>query len=328
MKTIFLINWGIIATYAIVIIGSILGLNRPGMDAAGRGMAQGFLMIGAFFTLLLIGLNLVPIKWVRIVVLLLGGMPLMYFIINSFISRAERAQYMEQAKKARLFEGDHLNAIMEAIRYDKTKAIKQLLEKDDSNINHVGATNLRTLLDIAIQHAAVIKTPESKEIVELLLMHKADPNVHHPKAAPPYVKFATICPIALFDSLFAAGADPNATDENGIPVIFKLVEHASDHHYEKIEILLKHGADPNIAFGDEGWELNFNPLIFAAGQKGWKSCELLINYGADVNFKPPGEVNDFWYHFEKAGIEYQKNGTIPEAYRSLAANPKVKSRKE
>ncbi|MCB0844587.1 MAG: hypothetical protein KDE26_15140, partial [Bacteroidetes bacterium] len=63
MKTITIINWVIIAIWLIVAAFMYFDTKNSSMDAAGRGMAQGFLMIGFAFIVFLALLNLIPVKW-------------------------------------------------------------------------------------------------------------------------------------------------------------------------------------------------------------------------------------------------------------------------
>jgi len=56
------------------------------MDAAGRGMAGGFLMIYFFYIILLAGLNLVRVGWVAVVVLVLCCIPL-FLVLSNALSR-------------------------------------------------------------------------------------------------------------------------------------------------------------------------------------------------------------------------------------------------
>ena len=75
------INWIIISLYLVFCLWQLLFSSWSTMDAAGRGMAQGFLMIYTFYVLVLAGLNLIRAKWMSYVVLVLCLLPLLAAII-------------------------------------------------------------------------------------------------------------------------------------------------------------------------------------------------------------------------------------------------------
>ena len=107
-----------------------------------------------------------------------------------------------------------------------------------------------------------------------------------------------------------------------IPVLYRLVEHGVKSNYGKIELLLDHGGDPNISFGEEGWRKNWVALNLSASRKCWAICELLVERGADVNYPAPVDYS-FWTKLKEAGKEYEESGEVPDAYTQLLAHPKV-----
>ena len=221
MRTLVIINWVIIGIYVLYGIVALVASNSSGMDAAGRGMAQGFLMIGAVFVVVLVIGNLINVRWVRIVTMVLGGLPVLYYLMQGIQASATRSAYVAAAEKALLYQDPHLNAIMDAIPYKDVAKIDSLLQENDSNINQIGATNRRTLLDISVQSSLAEKDPRSARIVTLLLKHGADPNIHHPDEMPTLLKYASSIPDSVFESLLKAGVDPNALDPQGYPGIIQ-----------------------------------------------------------------------------------------------------------
>ncbi len=328
MRTLTIINWVLILCYLVFIIINYVQTNKSGIDPAGHSMAMGFLAIIVGFTLVLIILNLIPFKWVKIVGLAVGSIPILFFIVNAIKYKSDEAYFAERAEQNKVaftFNDPHLNAMAEAMRAGDPVELKRLLEEDDSKINQVGTSGMFNLLDIAVQTTTTIAEPENTEMVNLLIQHKADPNLSHAASDGPLVKYALTCPTTVFEVLLKAGANPNAKNYQNTPILYTLAEYNPDKNYEKIKLLLEHGADPNSKMGDTKWQLNFSPLVFAASNKAWKVCNLLVNHGADPNFIPPSG-HDFWNHFETSGKEYTQNGELPENYLKLKENEKLMKR--
>jgi uncharacterized protein len=74
--------------------------------------------------------------------------------------------------------------------------------------------------------------------------------------------------------LLAEGANPNALDENGYSLLQSIIH---QQNIEIVEILLMHGANPNVAKGEE------TTLARAAATGNLTIANLLIQHGAEVN---------------------------------------------
>lgn len=324
MKALSTINWIILSIYILVTALAYFKGTGPGSDPAGRAMTQGYLILFVLFIAVLLGLNFIQVKWVKILTLVLGVVPAVYLTIYNYQSQASMDAYIEERKNAESFQDPFMDLLLNAIKNDKVEEVKQLLGKDGNNIdiNLIGSTNKKTLLDFAIQQGALFNSKGSYEIIEALIQQGADPNIYHIETASTIASYVSIIPIEVFELLLEAGADPNSKDEKGEAILYKLLEHGVKENYEKIELLLKHGADPNIALGTDLWKLNYAPLNYAANRKLWKICGLLIDHGADMNFNSP-EGNDFWYYLAESKTEYEEKGEVPEDYQALINHPKV-----
>ncbi len=80
---------------------------------------------------------------------------------------------------------------------------------------------------------------------------------------------------ALVKKLLGQGADPNAITPNGYPALV-----CGGRSFEIVELLLKAGADPNVA-NEENDE---TPLSIAAGEGRLRIADLLVDHGAGVDF--------------------------------------------
>lgn len=329
MKAIATINWIIIGLYCVLAIGIYFDSNRSGIDAAGRGMAMGFLFVGLIYLAVLTGLNFINVQWVRILVLLLGGVPLLVYASRALSSWQTQAKYARLAEDNSKFKDPHLNAMMWAMGDYDVQEMETLLAKDNSQINQIGETNQRTILGIAVQNAFSLDKPEAREIVHLVLQNGGDPNVYHPGWYAPLVRYGVYSDSSIFRALLEAGADPNVLGEHAIPLLYTLIERGRDDVYEKVELLLKHGLDPNLPFGTEQpYQLNYSPVVYAAHHERWAICNLLINNGADVNFQPAGpDGRTFWFILEEKGKEYEASGNMPADYQHLLSNEIVKNSK-
>ena len=81
--TIRQVNWILIGIYFLFCLAQLIFSNWSSMDAAGRGMAGGFLMIYFIYVFFLAGLNLIRVKWVSYIVFALGVVPMLMVLSNA-----------------------------------------------------------------------------------------------------------------------------------------------------------------------------------------------------------------------------------------------------
>ncbi|HLH52786.1 MAG TPA: ankyrin repeat domain-containing protein [Verrucomicrobiae bacterium] len=142
-----------------------------------------------------------------------------------------------------------------------------------------------------LQEAVWNKRPES---VRELLANKTDPSLHSANKIPASlgqdpVIFDALSDEATLKALLEGGANANQTNRSGqTPLLLVLARSQAD--YARVaEILLAHGADPNIAEPD-----GFTPL-HAAGQHGDSAViNALIEKGARVNAQLPSGLTPLY----------------------------------
>ena len=78
MKKVVNINWAIIAMLFIFGVVQLLTINSSSMDAAGKGMAGGFALVLIVFVLIMAGLNLINVQWVRVGIMAIFGFLFLY----------------------------------------------------------------------------------------------------------------------------------------------------------------------------------------------------------------------------------------------------------
>ena len=86
-------------------------------------------------------------------------------------------------------------------------------------------------------------------------------------------------------TLLAAGADPNATDDMGTPILCRA---AQFDRLEMAQSLLEAGANPNISWKNgwtpcSFWKGGWTPLMAAVTTNSLPLVRLLLTYGAEVN---------------------------------------------
>ena len=174
-----------------------------------------------------------------------------------------------------------------------------------------------TLLEIAMEQALIYnKADEVIEVIETLLEQGADPNIHGSMQGNILAHAAQLAPLPLFELLLINGANPDGRDLDDVPVLFNLMRGASDAE-AKVELLFQYGADPNISFGNEGWRLNYSTAIYALSSRLWEITILLVEQGANLDFKP-ASGDDFWTYYERMPDILKEQGEeLPEGFVRL-----------
>jgi ankyrin repeat protein len=179
-------------------------------------------------------------------------------------------------------DAEHSTILLSAINRRSRKLVELLLD--------CGADpDLAYLESEDVPLFAAFKTG-SCEIVELLLDHGANPDlvtIHETKATTPLamaIQWSTICCI---DLLLERGANPNLVSPDGLPLLIALeiealqIEALDFESYGYVELLLQHGADPNITSTYDG--VTQTPLGMAISQGSAKFVKMLLEHGADAN---------------------------------------------
>ncbi|MCX5701233.1 MAG: ankyrin repeat domain-containing protein [Candidatus Omnitrophica bacterium] len=122
-----------------------------------------------------------------------------------------------------------------------------------------------------------------KEMVKLLLLHGANPNLKD-ESSDGLTALHKACSNIdkpgeeeIVDLLITNGADVNARDFSGATPLIYLISHGKGNN-KIAELLIKNGADVN-SMGSDGC----TPLSSAVGNKDKSMVELLIKKGANVN---------------------------------------------
>ena len=311
MKALAIINWFLVACYVAFALFLTFDLYRGGHDPLGKGITKGILQLTIVVIVILSLFNLIKVMWMRILVLIISAAPVFYFLGRQ---GAEHIQQTHRSIKQRngslYFQEASMKALAVAIQDNDRSKVEELLDEPGVMINKVGVGKM-TLLEIAMEQALVYNRLEVMEVVETLLEHGADPNIHGTLQGDILAQAAQIAPLPLFELLLANGADPDGRDLNEVPILFNLMRGATDAE-AKVKLLFQYGADPNISFGDEGWRLNYSTAIYALSSRLWEITILLIEHGADLDFVPP-QGDNFWQYYDRMQEIFPEEGKeLPE----------------
>jgi ankyrin repeat protein len=195
----------------------------------------------------------------------------------------------DESRAAKDVEPDALNGeqsetpLMEAARWDRVDAVRGLIESGAD-------VNLKTQEAWTALHAACVG--KHGMIIELLLAHKANPNIYsyhrhfdehlgwHFAGTPLHVAAANGS-VKGADLLLAGGSLVNeAWDADQRTPIFYAAAYG---HAEMIALLCKHGANPNCR--EHKHENNFffdnTPLHYAARNGHGEAIKVLLSYRAE-----------------------------------------------
>lgn len=316
MKSLLYINWSILAVYLLYFVYMNFSADSSGMDAAGRGMAKGFAFVGIIAVIVLALLNLINVKFVRYLILVLCCIPVLMTARQITREWRIKKQVRKGLQSEQYFDTPALKALAKAIDNNNLIEFQSLLQSEKPNVNTSGTGNI-SLIGIAVNKANYMRDSSSLGIVRSLLEYGADPELETAGRSSILAEIAAYCPFEIFSLLLQHGADPNGKDKNGVAVLYKLVKDQYTIDNRKVKMLLEdYQADSNIAFGEEGWTLNFSVLLFAASARHWELCKMLIDHGADTKFKPPSGL-DYRAYLESAMEDYRSQDSIPKNFTEL-----------
>jgi ankyrin repeat protein len=187
------------------------------------------------------------------------------------------------AKKAnpKIIDGAGQTPLLAAVSRRNLGVAKQLLAQGVDVNEKVpdGKQADRTALHFALMNG-------QKEMVELLLRYKADPNARFDASLDPSQKGLTPLVLAawqrlpeIVELLLAANADPNLKSDNGrAPILEALQNPATTQRLKMTKVLLEHGANPNVRDFEQA-----TPLMRAVFIGDKEIVELLLAHKAEVN---------------------------------------------
>ncbi|MGA0557296.1 ankyrin repeat domain-containing protein [Larkinella sp. VNQ87] len=292
MKTITITNWILIGLYGLLVVYTLMNVNRSGNDAAGRGMETGFAFLGAFILAALFGLNLLPYRALKIIILIVLALPLLIIVYN-IISNYFTMQEQNRAEEARsngsfFFDDQPRREIAAAIATSDTIRLQALLQKPVPQLNECGYQNT-TLLDFAAQKAVEVNASTSSlRCMEMLLEKGATIQGPDSVHTPTHILICQTGSVALLEWFLKKGADPNAQAYESSPILFEVMQYDKDR-LEKVKLLLNYGADPDALSASTGYAIKplYTPLMYAAFEQLWDVCHLLLERGADPDYRTP-----------------------------------------
>ncbi|MBK7974299.1 MAG: hypothetical protein IPK07_13815 [Deltaproteobacteria bacterium] len=299
MKAIVTLGWILLALEALFVAMLFVQRNM-GDDAAGRGMATGFaialspvvLIAGALFLWGQRG-GPAPVLWLALAVIYAPvGFGAVTFARGTF-RKIDRAAARAQFGK---FDDHHLDAIAHAIdRYDVATVSKLVAEAkpDWTRRDRVDHTILGHAIHRAIEMGA---PPASAEVVRVLLAAGAPPArdvlspgrtqrsvTDHELVYHVYGHGEQGAPV--LDALLAAGADPNANDEDGRPILFSTYGRVAS-----LEVLARHGAKLD-ALDTRSDYLGWSPLMFWVQLATWDMARFFLEHGVSPTYTAPDGKN-------------------------------------
>lgn len=282
VKIVTVINWLVIAVVSFIAVSEALSPNRGGGDAATRGLSQ----IPIIVLVVLLVLNLLPFNWTKYVALGLVALPVLLFKIwpiwqeKQRIAQNEARYKMEDA--APIFEDQARDQIARAIRAGDLEKFKALMQTPVERLDEGGA-----LLHFAVEWAAGANHRPAEKLECVRLLFEAGAKFHNAKGdeVPSHMAVAAVGDTVLLRLLLEHGADANAYQihfEHSI--LFEAIGSIRKPE-APVRVLLEFGADPNARAVFDAEIGPVSPLWRAAKLERWGVCVVLLEHGADPDFK-------------------------------------------
>lgn len=286
VKIVAIINWLIIAIVGFIAASEALSPNRGGGDAATRGLGQ----VPIIVLVVLLVLNLLPFNWTKYVALLLVALPVLLFKFwpiwqeKQRIAENEARYKMEDA--APIFEDQARDQLARAVRAGDVEKFKALLlQTPAERLDEGGA-----LLDFAVEWAAGANHRPAEKLECVRLLFEAGAKFHNAKGdkVPSHMAAAAAGDTVLLRLLLEQGADANAYHIHfEYPILYEAISSIREPE-APVRALLEFGADPNAKAVFDHEEGPVSPLWRAAKLERWGVCIVLLEHGADPDFKTSG----------------------------------------
>lgn len=166
--------------------------------------------------------------------------------------------------------------------------VKILLE-NRANPNIIDDDSRTILMDICTDY----QNENSLDIIEMLLKKGANVNATdiEGRTALNYacMSINNKITIKIIKLLLKYNINVNHVDNDGAHILIDLCRNYSRYSLKVVKLLLEHGADVNVTFGNKKWTPLFfaNENLFSSSEKDPERCtkliDLLIHYGANVN---------------------------------------------
>lgn len=282
VKIVTILNWLIIVVVGFIAISEALSPNRGGGDAATRGLSQ----VPIIALVVLLVLNLLPFDWTKYVAMGLVALPVLYFKIwpiwqeKQRIAENEARYKMEDA--APIFEDQQRDQIARAVRAGDLEKFKALMQTPVERLDEGGA-----LLDFAVEWSAGANDRPAEKLECVRLLFEAGAKFHNAKGdkIPSHITAAVTGDTVLLRLLLEHGADANAYQtylERSI--LFEAIGSIRKPE-APVRMLLEFGADPNARAVFDHEDGPVSPLWRAAKLERWGVCVVLLEHGADPDFK-------------------------------------------
>ncbi|GAB3925880.1 ankyrin repeat domain-containing protein [Larkinella terrae] len=329
MKIVTISNWVLIGIYGLLVLYTLLGINRSGNDAAGRGMESGLVFFAALLLAGLIVLNILPYRATKIIALVVLALPALVGLYiafgNYFELQKQRRNAAASEDGSAYFQDAGRQQIAAAIAAGDVTQLKTLLAKPLPSINEPGFQS-KTLLDFAALTATKSDNPQLiMQCLDVLLEHGATFQIADSAHIPTQFQVCEPGSAELLTWFLNKGVDPNMVPRDGSPIIFKVMD-LDVERLEKVQTLLDHGANPNAPAGSHEYAIRpfTSPLMYAAQRQSWAICELLLERGADPNYRTPGgdDLKKVLDEFEKP---YSGPETMPVVYLNFKKKLTTKS---
>ena len=208
---------------------------------------------------------------------------------------------------------------MNACAIGDTKTVEEYIknEKIDINTEYCGCSLNHTGLMYAARGGHY-------KLVRFLLEHGADPNIKALNGGTALILASTQRENTdVINILLDYGADINAMIEDDKMTGITSLYYAIYNFFEfNVKTLLERGADPNIEAIVYN-QLQTSPLIAAAAVGSYTSVKLLIEHGADINYKDNRGYTALDYAIEKEDYSIEELLRSKNAYSKLDEERKI-----
>jgi len=278
--------------------------SKSGSDPSTRGVGKTITIVALAAIVFLVVFNLQTSNWIKYLGLAIGLMCVVALVVFLLAMSGSSLLFQDTRKPfAPQYDDPILTQMFEAFHKGKVEKWKTLLQSHPVHLQD------KQLLKDILQDANEDSKSNPRKLEALKYMLESGTKIDSSLCID-FSQLAYSGKTDFTELLLQHGADPNCIPWPPKTILFYTME-AIYGQVKGIELLIKYGADVNAKTYNEQYQDSLTPLFYAAYLGQWPCCKILLNNGANPDYKNKDGISFKDYVLQNAlnpnDLGYYKN---------------------